>query len=836
MIITVKGTSYKVELIDDNRVAIDGKIHTIDLEGNPFHDKLGRFTSSAGRKIGGAVESVKDVTGYNKLSENDKKRVKFLAAIAATVAATVVVTGAVGAHDRRNTRVESWESNGVLFKTIGTGKFDKQKLEAMTKDCKNLVDTKVGPTSLKRIVFAENHHVQGIYGSKIDEGAIYNNLEHLANGGLFDAKTEYETRLESLAEKSSMFKVSDIKRGAAKILLKIEPEIGGFTFGDSGNVVLSHRSVKETGGVLVHELIHTTKQDSDWFRTTSHTVAFQEACTEGIAKILKPDKHATAYDGNTRKLYKYCDENGLDRLETLKDMLKNPRKYSGVKLESVEDFKLSDAGVLIAVIQGQYDLVEDEFLDVMERHLKEDDNMKIVVDGTPYEYELTERGIILEGEYFELDEPITLGGNPYHDKLGRFAAKAGAIGGGFLSGAGAEAENQVRNLASDPKFIAAIAVLGAAHGAAHTRYTTAQKQSYDKMVQDATDSLPEGFKNPKLKVVSHGTIAGYITGGKLLGIGSPFIALSAGYCDGIGKSQANISPSVLRSFMDGNKTDRDWAKSVVIHESLHTRPRTGSMNMISIHYKRGIEEGLNDTLTERFSKTQSTPAYKPYRDAVTKMAMYLNDDNHTKAVQWIDDMHKKSVGPLDLAKQLSVKSGQKVKWGDVVDYVNYSPEMGSLRSDHRALSLLGDKRNYSYKFNEDKVKSRPYMKADASLSRLITGAAEVAAVNYSSSKIRVAIAQTIYRGIIGGMDATKSLEEGNDLTPTLPDLLSSIVDFDQFTAFINALMESADKEGIPRDDITDTVMVALDSLSLAGNEEPDEETLNEWKEMQNDFD
>jgi hypothetical protein len=46
--------------------------------------------------------------------------------------------------------------------------------------------------------------------------------------------------------------------------------------------------------------------------------------------------------------------------------------------------------------------------------------MIIVVDGTPYEYELTERGIILEGEYFELDEPITLSGNPYHDKLGRF--------------------------------------------------------------------------------------------------------------------------------------------------------------------------------------------------------------------------------------------------------------------------------------------------------------------------------------------------------------------------------------------------------------------------------
>lgn len=490
-------------------LALAYKYQTIQLF-NPAHDAIGRFASKAGSAVSSGIEKVKDKSGYNKLSTANQKRVKLLAVVAGMAAVSVVAVGATGSQVRRSTKATTATINGVEFTHYGTKSVDIEKLAQTAFNQSKEVGNFMGSApKLSKMVFADDFHMENLANSKVVHSSSF---KEVFEG---TAKLGYESKLEELANSSGMFKTSDVKLGAAYLYSQLNPSgIGGFTVPNSGRIYIKTDTDKNQAGSITHELIHNVKQKYNfWHGKGNGGLAIYEGATEGIAKhILGSNKRATAYDDTVDILSKLAKTRGQEPAKFFKDLLLNPESFN-INLDNDIDLsgiQLTDEGILLAVIQGQYDLVEDEFIDLIDRHK---DDIKL--------------------------ETIQLF-NPLHDTLGRFASK---VGGGIKRGAKAVGKFAKENEA-ELLTVGILAAGAAAGGIAHHQFRKGlpDKAEY-KANYDNQTSLAQKILATPAEYISRKGSYGSLIARSALGAGgltSSFATESTG-----GKVLAAVLPYTL---------------------------------------------------------------------------------------------------------------------------------------------------------------------------------------------------------------------------------------------------------------------------------------------------
>jgi hypothetical protein len=413
-------------------------------------------------------------------------------------------------------------------------------------------------------------------------------------------------------------------------------------------------------------------------------------------------------------------------------------------------------------------------------------------------------GLLVYAEVkLEEETPAIVLYNPFRDELGRFATAAQA---GVTQAA--------KDVVTDKKLWAAIGIVASGEARARaTKFSKEDNQKFQSIVDRELAKIPDGFTNPNVKVKAHNSIGTYAMAG-----GGAMSALAAGYVKKIGHKQANISPMAKRWALEDGKTEesqlrKDFGETTIIHEALHTRPRNGSMNVFNAKLKMGIEEGLNDILTERFTGKQSTDAYASYRHGMAKIASKLNDGDHAAALKWIDEAHKKSIGPNDIARQLSEKTGKKVRWNHVVEYVN-APSSSKV-GDTKLGSVVGRKSGAANKFNSDKVKTRTrkQLSLDTKAQDIVTGTMEAIAGQYiMTTPARFVWGAVINTGFnyitdsnihdlqnraiqVGVPEQVVGLEEQDVEEPMLLETLVIVPD-DIFIELYNQILEKLQSEGL----------------------------------------
>jgi len=475
-----------------------GEVKSI-LLGNPFHDNLGKFASkmgglspapilkgikqgisNVGENIGEGVEAVKEKSGYNKLSPANKKRVKLLATVAAAAAIGTVAIAATGAKVRIDTKLVSKVINGVEFKHYGSKAVDIEKLAKVAFERQKVVGDFMGSApQLRQMVFADPFQI----------GKLQTSVGQISPKGfesfIYGAgKSSYESKLDELANSSSLFKVSDIKLGASYLLHKIQgSRVYGFTVFDSGKVFVENSSLKNMSDTITHELVHNVKQNHKfWLRKGSQGLATLEGATEGVNKYLSKGARKSGYDPTVTYLNKLAQQHGLAPAEFFKSMILNPELIN-IQLEDKLDLsgiELSEEGILLAVIQGQYDLVEDEFMDLIEKY-KDDfpENEKTL-------------------ELFDEDETVQLF-NPYHDELGKFTSGKGGGGG---AGAATKIAGRIGgDIASTVGTMAGGPLVGAAIGHLTQRAITKRQQDLEaRLTQQGFDISQKKFNEQYKKL------------------------------------------------------------------------------------------------------------------------------------------------------------------------------------------------------------------------------------------------------------------------------------------------------------------------------------------------
>jgi hypothetical protein len=335
------------------------------------------------------------------------------------------------------------------------------------------------------------------------------------------------------------------------------------------------------------------------------------------------------------------------------------------------------------------------------------------------------------------DAAVTLY-NPYHDKMGHFATKAGAaitVGGSAF----------VKETFANPKWVASAAIVQSGRAREILR-SPEEKKKIQAETDRALNDIPEDLQRENLKVRHHAGIGTYVSGAAsvgTLGQVNPLVAMSAGFVKRIGDRTVNVSPMAVRALSSEDPTQRAYGRHVIMHESIHARKRAGLAQHIgkipfigAIHSKMTgpFEEGMTDLLASHYSGVAGAQPYAKYRDRMAKISMACSGGKRDGALQWLKDAHYRSAGHYEVAMDLR-KAGYDVRGYDVYKYAH--------GGTGKLVGMLGKPDGYGARFTKPTRQYKGYWDTDTNLRRIATGTAEALAATYYRNQI--------YRGAVYGI-------------------------------------------------------------------------------------